>query len=614
MRKFKSSIMTILAAAVFALPVFASASASAGTVESPSDVGAPSQVSERQTAVAEPEASQQTAAITSRDETRANDELGAYMFAHFVGTQENGKVEQMYFSVSKDGMNWDILNEGNPVLISPLGEGGIRDPHIIRKHDNSGFFLIATDLSIFNINGDWGGSQTAGSRAIIVWESIGNTLTQWSAPRRCEIARPNATCTWAPEAIWDPEENAYMVFWASKSTEDWKHRIYRCYTNDFINYTYPEIYIEREESYIDTTFIEHDGVYYRFTKNEASGKQYIVMEKSNSLSGPFSHVSTFSLNGKTSKEVSDEFGGFEGATAFKFNGENKWCLLMDNFQGVGYAPFITDDITTGRFTYDSNVNFHGIKYRHGTVIPIYNSEYDALKSASWGSMEDTYGQEAERDPVIKLDFEDSADYLKNTGTNASYTATANGTTTYETGYKGSAVKFTKTDKNFLELTGASVNGLNSLTVSFAVKTDDTSTSWPFFAGHGTNSTSGDGSPKYLGIITQNKDGNNMRVERLLGWGKPTNASASFTFGSWNYVTVVCHPYATVLYINGVKQNYVLGVSLKRMLGDSPVVYLGKATWGGGEYSNLLMDDFALYDYALTPEQVAALYNAEKPAA
>ncbi|OOM76825.1 hypothetical protein CLPUN_25250 [Clostridium puniceum] len=48
----------------------------------------------------------------------------------------------------------------------------------MRSAEGDKFYIIATDLSIYNRNGDWGGAQTAGSQYIMVWEST--DLVHWS--------------------------------------------------------------------------------------------------------------------------------------------------------------------------------------------------------------------------------------------------------------------------------------------------------------------------------------------------------------------------------------------------------------------------------------------------
>ena len=46
----------------------------------------------------------------------------AYLFTHFIGEQPQG--EQIYFSLSKDGLHWKDLHDGKPVICSEVGECG----------------------------------------------------------------------------------------------------------------------------------------------------------------------------------------------------------------------------------------------------------------------------------------------------------------------------------------------------------------------------------------------------------------------------------------------------------------------------------------------------------
>ncbi|MBQ8020063.1 MAG: hypothetical protein IJ263_06650, partial [Paludibacteraceae bacterium] len=141
----------------------------------------------------------------------AEKDYTAYLFAYFKG-EGLAQGEQIYFAVSRDGLNWKDINGGNPVLTSTLGEKGLRDPFIMRSADGSKFFVIATDLKI-NGNGDWTAAQTTGSKSIMVWES--SDLINWSEQRMCRVAPDGAGCTWAPEAVYNEESGEYIVFWSS---------------------------------------------------------------------------------------------------------------------------------------------------------------------------------------------------------------------------------------------------------------------------------------------------------------------------------------------------------------------------------------------------------------
>ena len=304
--------------------------------------------------------------------------MGAYLFAHFVGNESDASHEQIYFSVSQDGTTWTTLNNGSPVLTSNVGENGVRDPYILRGEDGK-FFVIATDLSIYNRRDDsnrWGTCQTSGSKSIVIWES--SDLVSWSQANLVQVAPDNAGCTWAPEAVYDPEVGKYMVFWASKTSTDnyATQRMYRSYTSDFKTFTEPEIYIDGGNvSNIDTTIIQDKGIYYRFTKNES--KSSVTMMQSTTLSGNWKDVETYTINGTAGNTVT----GYEGPTIYKLNGEDKWCLLLDYYsKSQGYKPFVTSDITKGEFTSAADFTFDAT-YRHGTVMPITQTEYNALVQA-----------------------------------------------------------------------------------------------------------------------------------------------------------------------------------------------------------------------------------------
>lgn len=122
-------------------------------------------------------------------------------------------------------------------MTSDQGEKGVRDPFILRSAEGDKFYMIATDLKINGGNG-WGAAQTSGSQSLMVWEST--DLVNWSDMRMVEVsASINAGCTWAPEATYDPITGEYIVYWASKVSEDnyGKQRVY---------YAKPEIFIHSQ--------------------------------------------------------------------------------------------------------------------------------------------------------------------------------------------------------------------------------------------------------------------------------------------------------------------------------------------------------------------------------
>lgn len=300
-------------------------------------------------------------------------DYGAYLFAHFIGEDKLG--EQIYFSVSKDGLHWNDLNAGKPVLISGLGEKGVRDPFLIRDERNGVCYLIATDLQIASGKG-WDAAQYEGSRSIIVWKS--KDLVHWSEPWSSEIGIQESGCVWAPEAVYDEQKEEFFVFWASmtKFPEDQKakQRIFASYTKDFVTYSEPELYIERANHVIDTDIIKIPEGYLRFSKDETT--KNIRMDFGKTLDKEnFTAISCPAL---------DALSGVEGPIAFYLRQQGELCLLVDQYRkNAGYLPLISKNPLSGEFhilspeEYDMGKNLK----RHGGILPITAEEYVALCKA-----------------------------------------------------------------------------------------------------------------------------------------------------------------------------------------------------------------------------------------
>lgn len=314
--------------------------------------------------------------------------MGAYLFVHFVGTESTPEHEQIYFSVSKDGQSWQILNGGKNILTSDVGELGVRDPYIIRSVDGSKFYLVATDLSIYQRMQFEDGKDAwrqctyavpnnphPGSKGMVIWES--EDLVHWSRARLVQTAPAAAGCFWAPKCIWDKEKAAYMVVGASKMPEDgykWL-RLYRTYTLDFRKFTEPELYIDlslnrpedKKRHVFDCVLTECDGRYYRIYKSDC-----IQMDVADSLSGDWQPVDT---------NIHLLAPNHEGPAICREGGKKTWMLMLDCLTTHGgYQPFYIEDMQSGQFIENADrVHFPSdVKYRHGSILAISHEEYERL--------------------------------------------------------------------------------------------------------------------------------------------------------------------------------------------------------------------------------------------
>lgn len=295
-----------------------------------------------------------------------------YLFVHFTGESKEG--EQIYFALSRDGLHWKDLNAGKPVLRSDVGEMGVRDPFILRSRLDGSFYIIATDLRIASGKG-WEAAQYAGSTKMVIFRS--EDLVSWSKPWTADMQVPGAGCVWAPEAVYDPKGQSYLVFWAScvkeEADREPKQRIYCSHTKDFVTFEEPKKYIEREHHVIDTTIVEENGVFYRFSKDETT--KNIRMDRGRTLLGEFTEVYSECLNGLM---------GVEGPTAFWMPDKQKWCLMVDQFAAcLGYLPLLCADLESGAFEildasqYDMDRNTK----RHGSVLAVTQEEYERIAAA-----------------------------------------------------------------------------------------------------------------------------------------------------------------------------------------------------------------------------------------
>ena len=227
------------------------------------------------------------------------DDYEGYLFGHFIG-EGKGHEEQIYFAVSDDGLNFKDMNNGKPVLVSSVGEKGVRDPYLYRSPEGDRFFLIATDLSVFNRGGWFINEQgyydpsTTGSSNLVLWESI--DLINWGEPKLLPVAPANAGMAWAPEMIFDDETGEYIIFFSSSiMNPETKYKakpnaIYYVATRDFVHFSDTKIFIDNQtepdgkaREIIDTTVIKIGDYFYSASKDgdnaEANGGIIILKNK-----------------------------------------------------------------------------------------------------------------------------------------------------------------------------------------------------------------------------------------------------------------------------------------------------------------------------------------------
>ncbi|KAL2105055.1 hypothetical protein VUR80DRAFT_9080 [Thermomyces stellatus] len=310
-----------------------------------------------------------------------------YAFSYFTDSSLDGEKIYLAASEGNDALHWRELNDGAPVLASSRGTTGLRDPFLIRSPEGDTFYLIATDLSIGS-GTSWEDAVKFGSRYLEVWES--HDLVEWSEQRHVLVAPATAGNTWAPEAFYDEEIGAYMVFWASSLYEEGDvnregptyHRMMYATTRDFVTFSEAQVWQDAGMSRIDTTVIrDEDGTYFRFTKDEGAGETGctdIIQERSASLRGQMEEWDVVATcigrdAGTQAVEGPTVFRGNEGDV----NGGAKYYLFVDEYSGRGYVPLETEDLGSPGWKVSENYDLPRSP-RHGTVIPVTAEELEYI--------------------------------------------------------------------------------------------------------------------------------------------------------------------------------------------------------------------------------------------
>ncbi len=321
-----------------------------------------------------------------------------YLFAYFTADTLAGENIHLAASQGNSAMSWDVLNGGSPVLTSSEGTRGLRDPFILRSAEGDRFFLIATDLSIGS-GTSWDSALDNGSTYLEIWEST--DLTTWSEQRHVEVSGPFASMTWAPEAYWDEAAGEYVVYWSSRlfldatrpydkaGTPNYTYsKVMYSTTRDFVSFTPAKVWQEAGDR-IDSTVIEDDGTFYRFTK-EVTGCVDIVQESSPSLRaltvpGDYAWETDASCISKTARNTTRTT---EGPTIFRANqGDTSlpagvaegFYLFVDDFTGAGYLPLFSESLENPQW---QTVAGALPRSRHGSVLPVTLGQWESAKGVA----------------------------------------------------------------------------------------------------------------------------------------------------------------------------------------------------------------------------------------
>ena len=317
-------------------------------------------------------------------------DLEAYLLTYF-----KDNTHGLYFALSKDGYSFTDINNGDPVVAGDTiaQQKGIRDPHITRGNDGA-FYLAMTDL---HISGQRAGYRTTrwerddsygwgNNRGFVLMKSF--DLVNWTRHQviiQDLFPELDVACAWAPQTIYDPEEDKMMLYFTMRIGGDGKTKLYYAYTdNDFstlvsrpqILFNYPNEAIQ----ILDADIVKMpDGNYFM---------TYVAQENPGGIKKA---VSKYINRDYVYEEPQIDFedGACEAPNVWKRNGENKWVLMYDIFSvrphNFGFAETSDFETFTDLGHFDAGVmnrtNFSVQK--HGSIVSLTKKEAQQL-AKKWG--------------------------------------------------------------------------------------------------------------------------------------------------------------------------------------------------------------------------------------
>jgi hypothetical protein len=292
----------------------------------------------------------------------ADEKPVGYLFAHMMKSDYG----RLYYSVSKDGLQWTMLNDGKRICKDYRGH-----PDICRGHDGR-FYM------------------TGGSDRITLW--VSDDLVSWSGllefkpdVYKTPDFKPRERTYGAPKIYYDKGTAQYLITWHTslnrKLPEKPEHywagqRTLYITSKDLKTFTEPRRLFQYDMATIDVIVRKIDGRYYAIMKDElypsfdwTTGKA-IRIASSKNLTGPWS---------KPSNRITPNFR--EAPTLIPRLDGRGWYLYYEQYPGVRYGCS-TANKPSGPW-YDLYFNDYDVPEhaRHGCMIPIIQKRYDAIMTA-----------------------------------------------------------------------------------------------------------------------------------------------------------------------------------------------------------------------------------------
>lgn len=561
-------------------------------------------------------------------------ENSKYLFAYFTG---NATSEQkIHFATSTDGRRFTALNGGNQTVTQKTGTQCARDPYLFYSEKENCYYLLATDYDYSHNN--WGDNQST----MTVWKS--NDLITWSNETHIDAKNiPGINFVnnlWAPQALWDDNEQKYMVYYST--TLDGDKTVVYSYTTDLFDvtkYSTPQKISNFSFPIIDADITKVGDEYVMFVKYE--GKSTIYASVSNSPNSFSNSVKLVSTNASTAFEGPQLFKTTTGYSLTFDNFNNNGNVWIHEFTNEQFASFVSQVKAASssqisianNYKTTINPNNDGISARHGSFISISDEQYNALQTA-------TFNQSTASNEGVP-DFASDSDHLiarylvndvttDTTGKNSALTNN-NGVSWDSSEYESlGAAKFTMSSKSYLTLSTTMLSNIgdNGFTVSLLGKPSSSNTTptttnmqgrfFEFTNDNPLNSDDWNQRDNYSYLSFAHNGIFEYNDKNYKDMAKIDSGAVNSYYNAWHNYTLSVSKDSISVYIDGIKVGttaYTSSATFAEIFANLSTsnLIIGASRWNDNTYDGYIRD-LRVYNKAITDAEASKLpaqYNAER---
>jgi hypothetical protein len=318
-----------------------------------------------------------------------------------------------------------------------------------------------------------------------------------------------------------------------------------------------------------------------------------------------------SANGKIRFSIKNNttYNDLDGQSALPTGGWHHVAVTLNGATGIIYVDGVQVGINTAMTIKPSDLGITTQNWigRSQYPDPYLDGRVDDFRiyNRALTASEVTHVMEGQTVlPIAELPFNETSGTTANDVSGNGWNGTLTGGATWATGNSGNAVDLNGTN-GYVALPAGVVSNADKVTIATWVNLDTVS-NWTRIFDFGS------GTSKYMFLSPLDGD-NVIRFEIKNGSAvKTVTGTAPLATGGWHHVAVTLDGATGTIYVDGQKVGSG-GVNIRpSQLGVTTQNWIGRSQFSADPYLDGRVDEFRIYNRALSAEEVALVMNGDQP--